>query len=373
MRRVLRRDSTRRLPGRVYLFCFVFSLSSALLLLLSAFYRSNSATNGAGLFHRPKVAFLFLTVKDLPLDFLWDDFFQSADARRPYSLYIHARPGVEFNVSNTKIKLFWGRQISNSVLVEWGRVSMVTAERRLLEEALRDPHNQRFVLLSESCIFLHSYAFVYDYVMTSPTSFVDSFHDSASNTLHRYHPAMAPAVEQKMWRKGSQWFVLIRSHAAVFVKDKVVFQAFEQHCKNEVVEHMASQGRGNRSSLPDGLSDCIADEHYLQTLLAIKGREHEISRHSLTFSHWPKVEQMRVRDWHPASYNTLKTTPSLINSIQLISEVNFLEDRVERCGSAEEPRPCFIFARKFTRGAGKRIVLRMGPLVGLPDKMRRRG
>lgn len=33
--------------------------------------------------------------------------------------------------------------------VKWGKISMVDAERRLLANALQDPENQRFVLLSE--------------------------------------------------------------------------------------------------------------------------------------------------------------------------------------------------------------------------------
>ena len=37
------------------------------------------------------------------------------------------------------------------VQVVWGRISMVDAERRLLANALRDPANQQFVLLSERC------------------------------------------------------------------------------------------------------------------------------------------------------------------------------------------------------------------------------
>lgn len=33
--------------------------------------------------------------------------------------------------------------------VEWGKISMVDAERRLLANALKDPDNQQFVLLSD--------------------------------------------------------------------------------------------------------------------------------------------------------------------------------------------------------------------------------
>ena len=35
------------------------------------------------------------------------------------------------------------------VQVVWGKISMVDAERRLLANALKDPDNQHFVLLSD--------------------------------------------------------------------------------------------------------------------------------------------------------------------------------------------------------------------------------
>jgi hypothetical protein len=61
------------------------------------------------------------------------------------------------------------------VQVEWGEASMLQAERLLLEEALRDPLNQRFILLSDSCVPLYSFRYIYDYVMFCQKSFVDRY------------------------------------------------------------------------------------------------------------------------------------------------------------------------------------------------------
>ena len=46
------------------------------------------------------------------------------------------------------------------VQVVWGRISMVDAERRLLANALRDPANQQFVLLSERCFLMSTKLFL---------------------------------------------------------------------------------------------------------------------------------------------------------------------------------------------------------------------
>ncbi|XP_022728060.1 uncharacterized protein LOC111283728 isoform X1 [Durio zibethinus] len=58
--------------------------------------------------------------------------------------------------------------------VLWGATSMIEAERLLIEAVLDDPANQRFVLLSDSCIPLYNFSYVYSYLMSSPNSFVDS-------------------------------------------------------------------------------------------------------------------------------------------------------------------------------------------------------
>jgi len=41
------------------------------------------------------------------------------------------------------------RLMSCIVQVVWGKMSMVEAERRLLANALQDPNNQHFILLSD--------------------------------------------------------------------------------------------------------------------------------------------------------------------------------------------------------------------------------
>ncbi|CAK7349007.1 unnamed protein product [Dovyalis caffra] len=109
----------------------------------------------------PKIAFLFLARRDLPLDFLWDSFFK----------------------------------------VVWGESSMIEAEKLLLLRALHDPANQRFVLLSDRCVPLHNFSYIYSYLMSSPKSFVDSFTDVEED---RYSPKMSPVIPKDKWRKGSQ-------------------------------------------------------------------------------------------------------------------------------------------------------------------------
>jgi len=59
--------------------------------------------------------------------------------------------------------------------VEWGRISMVDAERRLLARALLDPGNTHFVLLSEACIPISNFSFVAHCLRGSALSFVQAW------------------------------------------------------------------------------------------------------------------------------------------------------------------------------------------------------
>ncbi|GKV01981.1 hypothetical protein SLEP1_g14477 [Rubroshorea leprosula] len=120
----------------------------------------------------PKIAFLFLVRQDLPLDFLWGNFFENADIGS-FSIYIHSEPGFVFDESTSRSHSFYDRQLTNSIEVAWGESSMIEAERLLLGAALKDPENQRFVLLSDSCVPLYNFSYIYKYLMASQRSFVD--------------------------------------------------------------------------------------------------------------------------------------------------------------------------------------------------------
>lgn len=61
---------------------------------------------------KPKVAFMFLTRGPLPFLPLWERFFKG-QSQEMYSIYVHALPGFELNVTNTSA--FYRRQIPSQV------------------------------------------------------------------------------------------------------------------------------------------------------------------------------------------------------------------------------------------------------------------
>ncbi|XP_061984581.1 glycosyltransferase BC10-like isoform X2 [Populus nigra] len=285
----------------------------------------------------PKIAFLFLVRRGLPLDFLWGSFLENADTGN-FSIYVHSEPGFEFDESTTRSRFFYGRQLKNSIQVIWGESSMIEAERLLLDAALEDPANQRFVLLSDSCVPLYNFSYIYSYLMASPRSFVDSFLDVKEG---RYHPKMSPVIPKDKWRKGSQWIALIRSHAEVIVDDVVILPVFKKLCKKLQKQH-----------------NCIPDEHYVQTLLSMSGLEGELERRTVTYTVWNQsATKMENKGWHPMTFSYANASPRKIKEIKGINHIDYeTEYRTEWCRTNSTFVPCFLFARKFSRGAAMRLL-----------------
>ncbi|XP_028210604.1 glycosyltransferase BC10-like isoform X2 [Glycine soja] len=234
---------------------------------------------------KPKVAFLFLSPGSLPFEKLWHMFFQGHEGK--FSVYVHSSKEKPTHVSS----FFVGREI-HSEPVGWGKISMVEAERRLLAHALLDPDNQHFVLLSESCIPVRRFEFVYNYLLLTNVSFIDSYVDPGPHGNGRYIEHMLPEVEKKDFRKGSQWFSMKRQHAIIVMADSLYFTKFKHHCRPNM--------EGNRN--------CYADEHYLPTFFTMLDPG-GIANWSVTYVDWSEGK------WHPRSFRARDITYQVMKNI----------------------------------------------------------
>ncbi|PKA57870.1 hypothetical protein AXF42_Ash012409 [Apostasia shenzhenica] len=271
----------------------------------------------------PKVAFMFLTPGSLPFEQLWVKFFLGHEDR--FSIYVHASREKPAHLS----PFFIGRDV-RSEKVSWGKISMVDAEKRLLANALQDTDNQHFVLLSDSCVPLHNFDYVYRYLMETNISFVDCFHDPGPHGTGRFSEHMLPEIEKKDWRKGSQWFSVKRQHALVLLSDSLYYTKFKLFCKPAMENN----------------KNCYADEHYLPTLLNMV-EPTGIANWSVTHVDWSEGK------WHPKSYRADDVTFELFHNITSIDEtVHVTSDAKQMvmrnsCLWNGTKRPCYLFARKF--------------------------
>ncbi|XP_010526371.1 PREDICTED: uncharacterized protein LOC104803954 [Tarenaya hassleriana] len=270
-----------------------------------------------------KIAFMFLTPGSLPFEKLWDRFFQGHEGK--FSIYIHASKERPSHVS----PYFVDREIRSDEVV-WGGISMIDAERRLLANALRDPENQQFVLLSDSCVPLRSFEYIYNYLMYTNISFVDCFDDPGPHGSGRHMDHMLPEIPKKDFRKGAQWFTMKRQHAVVIMADSLYYSKFRDYCRPGV----------------EGNKNCIADEHYLPTFFHMLDPG-GISNWTVTHVDWSE------RKWHPKTYLPEDITPKFLKNLTSID--TYLH--VTSLGKGEETyspclwngikRPCYLFGRKF--------------------------
>lgn len=205
--------------------------------------------------------------------------------------------------------------------VEWGSPLLTDAEKRLLANALLDFSNERFVLLSESCVPVYNFSTVYTYLINSAYSFVDSYDEPTRYGRGRYSRKMLPDIKLHHWRKGSQWFEVNRKIAIYIISDSKYYSLFKQFCRPA----------------------CYPDEHYIPTFLNMFHGSMNANR-SVTWVDWS------IGGPHPATYTAVNITEGFLQSIRK-NETDCLYN--------EEPTSlCFLFARKFSPSA-------LAPLMNL--------
>ena len=152
-----------------------------------------------------------------------------------FNVYVHVPPSVD----DSSVPPVWRRRIvSNRVEPEWGTHTLVEATRHLIWESFKDPANQRFVLLSESDVPLYDPLTFYRQVMAEEKSRVDAWlHEEVD--FYRWNRDMVNFsaegnIPKLLWRKSSQWFMLQRKHAEIFLDDVALFRNMEQNCRTGI-------------------------------------------------------------------------------------------------------------------------------------------
>ncbi|CAA0829246.1 Core-2/I-branching beta-1-6-N-acetylglucosaminyltransferase family protein [Striga hermonthica] len=192
--------------------------------------------------------------------------------------------------------------------------TLISAARRLLATALLDdPSNSYFALVSQYCIPLHSFTYMYGTLFPkSSSTLFPSFIEISSDQpvlwdryIARGENVMLPEVPFDRFRAGSQFFVLARQHALVVVRDRRLWRKFRLPCLNQ--------------------DSCYPEEHYFPTLLSMEDPD-GCTHYTLTRVNWTGSV-----GGHPHMYRPEELSPSLIYELRL-SNSSY----------------SFMFARKFS-------------------------
>ncbi|XP_042051416.1 glycosyltransferase BC10-like [Salvia splendens] len=251
----------------------------------------------------PKIAFLFLTNTDL------------------YNIYVHADPSAA--VAPTLQSYLSNSRFIAAKKTQRASPTLISAARRLLATALLDdPANSYFALVSQHCIPLHSFTYMYDFLFRHPVPgprlpsslpLYRSFIEVSSikpKLWDRYaargKDVMLPEVPFNRFRAGSQFFTVTRQHAEVVVRDRRLWRKFKLSCYN--------------------MNSCYPEEHYFPTLLSMEDLD-GCTGYTLTRVNWTGSV-----GGHPHTYGGAEVSPLLIHQLRQSNSTTY----------------SFMFARKFS-------------------------
>ncbi|KAJ7557168.1 hypothetical protein O6H91_05G114400 [Diphasiastrum complanatum] len=249
---------------------------------------------------KPKIAFLFLIRSSLPFAPLWIRFFHGHE--NLYNIYVHADPSGGLSLLDRSVGIFWGRLIP-SQKTERANPSLISAQRRLLANALLDdPLNEYFAIISDHCIPLYSFSNIYKKLTSSRISFLEVLDHSrtlSNRYIARGKNVMLPEVPFQDFKVGSQFFIITKKHALMYVKDQKYWNKFKLKCKDT--------------------NSCFPEEHYFSTVMYIEDRNGTTS-FTRTYVNWASP----TKGGHPKTYTRLETDQTLINNIRLQKDGRFL-------------------------------------------------
>jgi hypothetical protein len=105
-----------------------------------------------------KIAFCFLIYDSINHEKLWYDFFRNINKDK-YNIYIHYK-------ENKPLEYFEEYKLNEEDIVEtkWCGIGLVEAQIKLYEYAMRDKQNYKMIMVSNSCIPLKNFNYIYDFL-----------------------------------------------------------------------------------------------------------------------------------------------------------------------------------------------------------------
>jgi hypothetical protein len=243
-----------------------------LLLILCIIYRLSfierfnelNELNKINEINEPKIAFLFLTYNNLKKPDIWNKFFDIVDNdinkskyKNKFTIYNHSKEPEK--VSDLLLK---DKHIPEHIDTCWGCPNLVEANILMMKEALKDPLNKKFILVSNSCIPVVSFDKFYNEVMKDDNSRIN-IHNSNND---RYYSLKNPPFSISEFVKHSGSGIIINlKHAKLLVSDIDNFKNI-----------------WNVSN--------IADEHYIGTTLKLLDKDFDNTNNIIknTFDIWSR-------------------------------------------------------------------------------------
>lgn len=244
-----------------------------------------------------KIAFLFLVFSQIYHESIWQNFFEHADAEK-YSIYVHAKHDFD---SSSAFKQY---EVPFKVPSTWHHT--MRAQLALLAEAVKDPHNKKFIFLSGDSVPLQTFAYVYQELMKHDFSIFPYWwnHHQDVNSPFYLHARILKGIPAHQQYINPQWVILDRQHAEMMVADTEIISLIEQ--------------------------TVLDNEHHASTFLAIKGRLREVIKQENMLVVWQKGQD------HPLIFNNMQDSYQRETMIEGIIRGKLFARKFDRsCNAAD--------------------------------------
>jgi hypothetical protein len=170
--------------------------------------------------NKKKIALCFLIYEKIFHEDLWNKFLKNIDKNK-FNIYIHYK-------INKPLKYFEKYKLKENIDTCWGCLSIVLAQNLLLKEALKDKDNQHFIWLSDSCIPIKSFKYIYNYLDGNK-----SYYNIAPDkqVFPRANDALK-YMDSKFIKKANMASIINRKHAKLFVNNDQNIRLWFKNIKN---------------------------------------------------------------------------------------------------------------------------------------------
>ena len=165
-----------------------------------------------------KIAFCFLIYDEINHEELWYDFFKNIDPNK-YNIYIHYK-------KNVPLKYFEEFKLPYCIDTKYADVSLIHAMNLLFRTAYeKDSNNYKFVMLSNSCIPLKNFNYIYDFLTKDNYSY---FNKGYTNIPH-FKLILQQYIDPKYVDKSYQWNILNRNLVEIlaYVDENIINTYFK--------------------------------------------------------------------------------------------------------------------------------------------------
>jgi hypothetical protein len=217
-----------------------------------------------------KIAFLFLLRDDLNYPEIWENYFKGHQDK--ISIYCHPK-----NPENVKTEWLKSNIIPKLVETKWGKIT--DAYFTLINEALKNSENKKFITVSESCLPLKSFNELYNFFDTSniKTSYIKFWY------LKKYD------IGARLNNRTT--FVNIRGEKVPIIKHYARFCLSRYHALKllNYTENTIIPDEYIHNSVLDMFNDIeVGDEFFLSILEAKKNSDY-IMDFEITYDNWERV------------------------------------------------------------------------------------